>query len=45
MLLQAHESHGAAMVDHSHLTNFNLFYNLKYSQSGLDIMCFIGKLA
>lgn len=43
MLPQAHESHGAAMVDHSHVTNFNLFYKVKYSQSGLDIMYCIGK--
>ena len=28
---------------HSHLTNFNLFYNLKYVQGELAIIWFIGK--
>lgn len=30
---------------HSHLTNFNLFYNLKYAQGELAIIWFIGKWA
>lgn len=40
---QAPKSHDAAVLEHSHLTTFNLFYKLKYSQHGLDIIWLIDK--
>lgn len=40
---RAPKSHDAAVLEHSRLANFNLFYNLKYSKHGLDIIWLIGK--